>query len=134
MSREEAVEEANLVTGLLEGYRISYPVAFDMERIPNDTSRIDTLSKSQKTEIAKAFLDAIQDAGYKAILYGGKEWLIRQVDLSKLTAYDVWLSQEADVPDYPYQFTMWQYSRSGRVDGVSGYVNMNISFVDYSEK
>lgn len=134
VSREEAEEEAGFVIGLLNGYSISYPIAYEMERIPNDTSRIDTLSKSEKTEIAKAFLDAVEAAGYKTLLYGSKEWLIRQVDLSKLTAYDVWLSQEADVPDYPYRFSMWQYSRSGKVEGVSGYVNLNISFVDYSEK
>lgn len=92
------------------------------------------MSKSDRTAIAKAFLDTVEDAGYKTLLYGNKEWLIKQVDMSKLTAYDVWLSQVADIPDYPYRFTMWQYNTSGKVDGVSGYVNLNISFVDYSEK
>lgn len=134
VSTEEAVEEANMVIETLGDYRISYPVAFDMEKITGDTSRTDTLSKSEKTQIAKAFLDTIEAAGYKAILYGDKEWLIRQIDMSKLTSYDIWLSQETDIPDYPYRFTMWQYNKSARVDGVSGYVNLNISFVDYSEK
>lgn len=131
---EEAVEEANMVIESLGDYNITYPVAYDMERILNDAARTDVLSKSQRTEIAKAFLETIEEAGYKTLIYGNKEWLIKQIDMSKLTAYDVWLSQVADIPDYPYQFTMWQYNRGGTVDGVSGYVDLNISFIDYSEK
>lgn len=133
ISVEEAVEEANMVIENLGDYQISYPVAFDMERVPYD-ARTDTLGKTDRTNIAKAFLDTIDAAGYNTLLYGNKEWLIKQVDMSKLTAYDVWLSQETDIPDYPYKFTMWQYDRGGSVDGVSGYVDLNISFVDYSEK
>ncbi len=134
ITEEEAREEANLVLTNLGDYQISYPVAFDMEPVPNDTSRIDDLSKSERTKIAKAFLDTIEDAGYKTIIYGNKEWLIKKIDMSKLTAYDVWLAQAADIPDYPYKFTMWQYSTQGAVDGIAGLVNLNISFIDYSEK
>lgn len=131
---EEAEEEANMVIEHLGDYRISYPVAYDMERILSDTARTDVLGKTERTAIAKKFMDTIKEAGYQVILYGNKEWLLKQVDLSKLTAYDVWLSQVADIPDYPYRFTMWQYNTSGKVDGVSGYVNLNISFIDYSER
>jgi len=134
ITEEEAVEEANLVLQNLGEYKISYPVAFDMELVPNDTARIDDLSKSERTNITKAFLDTIEDAGYKSIIYGNKEWLIKEIDMSKLTAYDVWLAQTADIPDYPYKFAMWQYSTQGSVDGIAGMVNLNISFIDYSEK
>lgn len=131
---EEAVEEANLVLESIKDYKITYPVAFDMEHIENDTARIDNLTKTDKTTIALAFLDTIKNAGYKTIIYGDKEWLIKQIDMSKLTAYDVWLSQEEDVPDYPYQFTMWQYTTKASIDGIAGYANLDISFIDYSEK
>ena len=134
ISKEEAIEEANMVIENLGEYKISYPVAYDMERILNDSARTDILSKADRTEIAKAFLDTIEAAGYLTLIYGNKEWLIKQIDMSKLTAYDVWLSQEADIPDYPYKFTMWEYDRNATVDGVSGYVDLLISFVDYSEK
>lgn len=134
VTEEEAIEEANLVIESLGEYNIQYPVAFEMELIENDTARTDTLSKTEKTAIAKVFLDTIADAGYKTVIYGNKQWLIKEVDMSKLTAYDVWLAQEEDIPDYPYKFTMWQYSKTGNIDGVAGYVNLNISFIDYSEK
>lgn len=131
---EEAVEEAEFVIESLGDYNISYPIAYDMELVPNDTARTEVLSRAEKTEIAKAFMDTITDAGYKTILYGNKEWLIKEIDLSKLTGYDVWLSQQQDIPDFPYRFTMWQYSCQGSVDGIVGLVSLNVSFVDYSEK
>ena len=134
ITEEEAVEEANMVLDALAEYQITYPIAYDMERITADKSRTESLSKSERTAIAKAFLDTAAAAGYKTLLYGNKEWLIKQIDMSKLTAYDVWLSQSADIPDYPYKFTMWQYTSSGAVDGVMGNVDLNISFIDYSEK
>lgn len=134
VTEDEAVEEANLVLQNLGEYKISYPIAFEMELITNDTARTDGLRKADRTKIAKAFLKTIADKGYKTALYGNKEWLIKEVDMSKLTAYDVWLTQPGDIPDYPYKFTMWQYDTKGTVDGISGYVNLNVSFVDYTEK
>lgn len=134
ISKEEAVEEANFVIQNLAAYHITYPIAFDMEYVENDTSRIEVLSRDEKTVIAKAFLDTVKNAGYRPMIYGTKEWLIKQVDLTKLTEYDVWLSSQKDVPDYPYQFQMWQYTLKGSVSGVSTDVDLNISFVDYTEK
>lgn len=134
ITEDEAIEEANLVLENLGEYEISYPVAYDMELVSNDTARIDTLSKSERTKITKAFLDTIENAGHKTVIYGNKEWLIKKIDMSKLTAYDVWLAQAADIPDYPYKFTMWQYNTQGSVDGIAGPVNLNISFIDYAEK
>ena len=134
ITEAEAVEEANVVLDNIKDYKITYPVAFDMGFVDNDTARIEEVSRADKTKITKAFLDTIAAAGYKTLLYGNKEWLIKEVDLSKLSADDVWLSQVVDVPDYPYRFTMWQYADDISVDGIAGYANMNISFIDYSEK
>lgn len=134
ISVEEAEEEAQLVIEALQDYKISYPVAFDMGFVDNDTARIEKLSKSEKTEITKTFLDAVAAEGYMPMIYGDKEWLIKEIDMSKLTAYDVWLSQMQDVPDYPYRFTMWHYTTTAVVDGIAGYTNLSVSFIDYSEK
>lgn len=134
ISTDEAVEEANLVLSNIGDYEVTYPIAIDMEQIKNDTSRIDNLSREDKTKITKSFLETIEKAGYKAMVYGNKEWLLKKIDLSKLTEYDIWLSQPGDLPDYPYKFTMWQYSTTANIDGIAGYANLNISFIDYSEK
>lgn len=134
ISDAEIKEEAQFVLDALEPYDILYPVAYDMELVPNDTSRIEGLTRDNRTNIAKTFLDTLQSEGYKTILYGKKEWLLLKLDLTQMTGYDVWLSQEKDVPDYPYAFTMWQYTTTGEIDGIEGDVDMDICFVDYSEK
>ena len=134
ITAEEAVEESNYIIQVLANYQITYPVAFDMEYVQNDKARIEVLSRDEKTAVAKAFLTNIKAAGYKPLLYGTKEWLIKHIDLTKLTDFDVWLSQQKDIPDYPYKFQMWQYTLSGGSGGIDGDVSWNISFVDYSEK
>lgn len=134
ITEAEAIEEANLVIQNLEGYKIQYPVAFDMEYVENDTARVETLTRADKTTVTKAFLDTVQAAGYRPMIYGNKEWLLKRIDLAKLTAYDIWLSQQKDIPDYPYKFAMWQYTTSAEINGISGYTDLNICFIDYSVK
>lgn len=136
ISQDEVMQEANFVIQNLEPYRahITYPVAFDMEKVANDTARIDGLSRDDKTAIAATFLSGMQAAGYIPMVYGNKEWLIKNIDLAKLQDYDVWLSQEQDIPDYPYQFAMWQYTTTGVLNGVTGDASLNLCFVDYSDR
>ena len=131
---EEAKEEANMVLEYIEDYDVNYPVVFDMEYVQNDTARVEQLSKEEKTLITQAFLEAVELEGYTPMIYGKKEWLLTKIDLGKLVGYDIWLADYSDIPDYPYQFSMWQYTNQGKVDGVSGKVDLNISFIDYTEK
>ena len=136
INQDEAVQEVNFVIQNLEPYRasIKYPVAFDMEFVANDEARIDGLSREDRTAIAVSFMDSVKAAGYIPMFYGDKEWLIKEVDLTKLQGYDVWLAQEADIPDYPYQYAMWQYSSTGVVNGVKGDARLNICFIGYSQR
>lgn len=131
---DEAYEEAEFVLQYLQEYDISYPVIFEMEHVVNDTARIDALTKEDKTQITKAFLDKIEEAGFNAMLSGDKAWLFTDINYAALSAYDVRLEQEEDLPDYPYRFYMWQYTQKGTVDGVSGQVPINICFIDYTIK
>jgi len=134
ITKEEALEEADRVIEGLQGFTVVYPVAFDMEYVKNDTARVQGLSREQKTEIAKTFMDAVQQVGYKVILYGDKEWLIRKLDLTKLIAYDVWLSQEQDTPDYPYKYTMWEYTKNAKIDGMEEPAHLCVCLIDYASK
>ena len=134
VSVTEAIEEADFIINRIGDYKISYPIAFDMEFIENDTSRVETLTKTERTNIALAFLERIEIAGFTGMLYGDKEWLLTRIDLSKFDKYDIWLTEEEDIPDYPYTYSMWQYTRQGEIFGIDGYVDLNISFVDYSAR
>lgn len=136
INQEEAIQEVNFVIQNLEPYKgkVKYPVAFDMEFVANDEARIDGLSREDRTNIATSFLEGVKAAGYIPMIYGDKEWLIKEIDLAKLQNYDVWLTQETDIPDYPYQYAMWQYSTKGVVNGINGSANLNICFIGYSQR
>ena len=136
ISADEAVQEANFVVQNLEPYRahIRYPVAFNMGFVSNDKSRIEGLGREDKTTVTVSFLDTVRAAGYVPMVYGDKEWLIKEVDLAKLQDYDVWLSQEEAIPDYPYRYAMWQYDTDGVLNGIDGGADLNICFVNYSER
>ena len=136
VSQDEAVQEANFVVQNLEPYRahVKYPVAFNMGFVSNDKSRIEGLSREDKTTVTISFLDAVRASGYVPMIYGDKEWLLKEVDLTKLQDYDVWLSQEEEIPDYPYRYAMWQYNTDGVLNGIDGGADLNICFVSYSER
>lgn len=134
VDKDEVCEEAETLLELIKDYPVKYPVVFDMESVEGDMARTDALDVSTRTELARIFLKTIKAEGYTPMLYGDKEWLVTKLDLEKLQDYDVWLSQEADTPDYPYEYTMWQYNKSGTVSGISETAGLNISLVNYSGK
>ena len=134
VDKDEVCEEAETLLELIKDYPVKYPVVFDMESVEGDMARTDVLDISTRTELARIFLKTIKAEGYTPMLYGDKEWLVTKLDLEKLQDYDVWLSQETDTPDYPYEYTMWQYNKSGTVSGISGTAGLNISLVNYSGK
>lgn len=134
VSEEEAIDEAGVVLAAISDYDVNYPIAFAMDFIENDTSRVESLTREERTAAAGAFLSLLKEAGYNTALYADKEWLINKIDLTKLSDYDIWLAQEADVPDYPYQFTMWQYTDDARIDGMAENAELSVSFIDYVNK
>ena len=124
---EEAIEEAEYVTAKIWGRGVSLPVAFDMEPFMGNERFLNHDIKS-KTEMADAFLNVISKFGYEPILYGNPTWLTNDVDISKLTEYPVWLAHYTFSTEWPYAFRMWQFTSQGRVNGISGDVDLNIIF------
>lgn len=134
VSREEAIEEANYAVAAAQKYKISYPIVFYSERIENDMSRTDQLTPEQLSEYARAFCDTVKHYGYVPMIMGDKDHLLQNMDLERVRDYDWWLSDLTDFSDFPYKYSMWQYADNGKVDGISGNVNLNISFVDFAYK
>lgn len=131
----EAREEAKFVIDNLKGYDVTWPVVFDTEEITSyKAARANVLSREVRTACAKAFLEEIKAAGYTPMLYANTRWSILRLDLAELSDYDFWYAYYGDDIYYPYKFSMWQYTASGKVDGIKGNADLNISFVDYGAK
>lgn len=131
---EEAVEEANMVLENIKDYDITYPVVFDTEVVTTYNARANNLARDLRTDICIAFCDTIAAAGYRPMIYANTKWMIMGIDLERLTQYDKWYAYYGTTFTFPYKYQMLQYSDSGRVPGISSAVDLDISFVDYSEK
>ena len=125
MTTEMAVEEADFVLNLIHDYPVSYPVAFDME-----DSTQGTLSKEELAAIANAFCGRIAEAGYYPIIYANDNWLANKLDM-RLMDYPVWAARYSARPDYSNP-VMWQATSTGSVNGISGNVDIDFQFVDFS--
>lgn len=132
INTEEALEEANFVIDSLKPYKVTYPVVIDVEEIVGDTYRQMNLSKDEMTNIVITFCEKIKEAGYTPMIYANLKGFIGILDMSKLEAYEKWFAYYGDVPYFPYEFSIWQYSESGKLDGVEGSaIDLNISFKNY---
>ena len=134
VSENEAVEEANYIVGAISGFNVKYPVAIDIERVSGDEARTDKLTNKERTSIVKMFCDTVKGYGYKPIIYASSEMLVGGLDLKELQDYDVWLADEKIPTEYPYRFGMWQYNTKGHIDGITGDIDLDISFIDYERK
>jgi len=142
----EAVEEANYAVAACANYDVRYPIAIDITTVSDD-SRTDKLTSSERSAVIKKFCDTVRSFGKTPAICATRDCLIAGVDLKELAGYEIWLKDElTDEPneetedkdafgtDYPYEFSIWQYSKSGTVDGINGSAHINISFVNYAER
>lgn len=133
INTEEAVEEADYVKSILGNTKLEFPVAYDWEIIKDEDARTDNVSAAEATNCARAFCDRIMELGYKTMLYSPSRELYFKYDLSRLADIDIWYCEYADVPTFYYQFSMWQYSSTGKVDGIDTDVDLNICFTDIAD-
>lgn len=134
VNEQEGIEEADFVLNKISKFKISYPVVFDWEVIGTESARSDAATVDGLTSAAKAFCDKVSSKGYTPMIYSNENCFYFKYDLSKLKGIDLWLvDYDSDIPDFYYNYTMWQYSYTGTLDGIDGDVDLNISFKDYSK-
>lgn len=136
ITRAEAVEEAKFVLEAIKGYQLTYPVAFDTEYYPLDEARTNQagLTDKDRTDFAIDFCQTIRDAGYYPTIYANKSWLLDDMEMGRLSDWDIWLAHYTNQTDFQYPYQIWQYSESGKVDGISSNaVDMNVSLKDYPQ-
>lgn len=125
----EAIEEASMVLELIKDYKISYPVFLDVE---TSGGRGDKIDAETRTDVIKAFCETIEDSGYTAGVYANKTWYEKKMNAAELTKYKIWLAQYAEQPTYSEtKIDIWQYKETGKVSGISGNVDLNLSYLGY---
>lgn len=124
----EAVEEASMTISLIKNYSISYPVFLDVEA---SGGRADGLDRNTRTKVIKAYCETIRNSGYTAGVYANKTWLNSYMNAGELNSYKIWLAQYNTTPTYGGKYDLWQYTSKGQVKGISGYTDLNLSYMGY---
>lgn len=124
-STEDAANEAEFCLSILDGEKLDLPIYFDIE----DSSIANKHDKNVRTQMCIAFCSEIEKAGYWAGVYANLNWFNNYLNKDELAKkYTLWLAQYYDTNDMPCD--IWQYTSSGKVDGISGNVDMNIMYRD----
>lgn len=121
--------DAERFLAILKGKRFAYPVFVDVE----ETRPAD---KAGVTDATLAFCETLEKAGYCVGIYSSAvSGFVDRLDAARLKKFDFWVADyrsstiEAGKP--ALACGMWQYSKTGKVAGIAGKVDLDIAFKDY---
>ena len=127
---KEAHKEAAYFLNVISGYSPEYPVVLDIEE-----SFYDGMSKKEVTDIVVAFMEDLENAGYYAMIYSYAKFFDDNLIYDRIADYDIWVAcwgdEEKLFENFSYHYGMWQYSETGKLDGIEEYVDLNYCYKDY---
>lgn len=122
-TEKEAIKQANWILNEIKDYKVSLPIVFDWECW--DTFNKLNISLTDITKVQEAFLDTINSKGYKSARYGSKSYLN---NLWQESLYPTWLAHYTSKTDYDKEYFMWQLCNNGVIEGINGYVDIDILY------
>ena len=123
-SKEDAIKEAKWVLSKIKKYQVDLEIVFDWENW--DYFQEYDLSFFSLTETAKAFINTVEKAGYKGMLYSSKYYL---ENIWFPLKSNIWLAHYTNQTNYEGQYQVWQICDDGKVDGIAdNLVDINIMY------
>ena len=113
------------------GYDVTYPIVLDVEEVTTKNPRTENLTKQERTEACIAFCERIKEAGYTPMIYGNLKTFLLMLDMEQVEEYEKWFAFYQTPLYFPYEFSVWQYTSTGSVNGIKGDVDMNVSMKDW---
>ena len=126
----EVLEEASFALNIIKDYKITYPVAYDLEAFGE--GRLRWVSDDTINYNALVFLDYFKVHGYNGMLYSNLNDIMYHWDLSRFSNYKIWYANYSGEM-YTGRVDMYQYSDEGRRNGVYASVDDNIAYFAYEE-
>lgn len=126
-SVEDAYKEADACYEVIKNYHFEYPLVFDIE------DKCQTgLSTATVSAIIDAFCSRMESRGYFVSVYSYASFLNTKVYKSTLDRYCVYVAHfNVAKPDINHSYAIWQYSSTGRVDGIDTVVDLDKCYFDF---
>ena len=131
VNEAEAQEEAEGCNWALNGRMLDYPIFYDTEAstAPGGTGRADGLGVEDRTKCAIAFCERVKELGYKPGVYASTTWYRKRVNYNTLRSrYTIW-NAHYGVSSSPIGCDLWQGTEKARINGYSGDLDANISYI-----
>lgn len=126
---DEAKQEAAACIEVLKGKRFEFPIWFDQEEKDQFAT-----GKANCSAMIRAFCNALEAAGYWVGLYTSRSILGTHIEDDIKSRYALWVAEWGSKLNYSSAVGMWQRSSKGSIPGISGDVDLDISYVDYPTK
>ena len=124
----KAKAAAKKTVELLKSRKLDYPVFLDIEE-----QKVFRLGKSKILEMAKAFCEVIEAAGYTYGTYCSTGYFNSHLTDSWYDSKVKWLAQYYKEVTYKGEYDIWQYTYTGKVPGINGNVDMNFCYISVLE-
>lgn len=127
-SEAEADKELAVLRQALRGKELTMPVAVDTE------DAMLTIHKPKDlTNLAAYHLEQIEKMGFFAQLYTYTSYANRFLEMERLAGrWDIWLADyTGKTPKVDFHYCAHQHTSKGRVPGISGNVDLNVTTVNY---
>lgn len=126
VSATDAKAEATACAAVIEGKQFEYPIYFDLEEQSQFAKGAMFCSS-----LVRAFCDTLNAAGYYSGLYISRSPLQSYITADIKEKYPLWIAEYNSRLNYSGKYGVWQNSDKGKVNGISGMVDTNISYIDY---
>ena len=126
-AQDQATAQAELakLREALAGKSFTMPIVVDVE-----DNKLKPLSADALTDLVIFAAETIESWGMYAMVYTYTYYANTELNMDRLAAYDLWIA------DYrgkrpARKHGMWQYTSTGRMDGIAGNVDISHAYKDY---
>lgn len=121
--------ELSLLRQAVYGKELTLPVAVDVE-----DNKLGKLDKQSLTDLTAYALHEVEQLGFYAQVYTYTSFAKAHLFVggAALRPYDVWLADyTGKTPNVTFNYNAHQHTSKGRVPGISGNVDLNVTTINY---
>lgn len=126
-----ATVEARVCAEAIKGKQFEFPIYYDLEDDPNSKSYPLKTGIQNCSEMVSAFCSELENKNYWAGFYASRSVIQTLITPEVAKRYAVWVAEWGTKCKYAGDYGLWQYSETGRINGISGNVDLDFCYKDY---